>query len=102
MHERPPPRGVIHRAPSDVVRQAPDSTTIEAPLKHAGSSAREALDALGDLPPTLGVEEAGVLLGLCRSSAYRAVKNGDIPAIRINGRLFVPTAQLKALLHGAA
>jgi hypothetical protein len=32
------------------------------------------MTALENLPPTIGVEEAGELLGLCRTSAYEAVK----------------------------
>lgn len=56
------------------------------------------MDTLTDLPPTIGVEEAGELLGMCRSSAYRAAQRGEIPTIRLNGRLHVPTARLLALL----
>ena len=56
------------------------------------------MDALEGLRPTIGVEEAGELLGLCRSSAYRAAQRGEIPTIRLNGRLHVPTARLRALL----
>lgn len=56
------------------------------------------MDELKGLPPTIGVEEAGELLGLCRSSAYRAAQRGEIPTIRLNGRLHVPTARLRALL----
>jgi len=56
------------------------------------------MDELKGLPPTIGVEEAGELLGLCRSSAYRAAQRGEIPTIRLNGRLHVPTARLRTLL----
>ena len=56
------------------------------------------MDVLKGIPPTIGVEEAGELLGLCRSSAYRAAQRGEIPTIRLNGRLHVPTARLRALL----
>ena len=56
------------------------------------------MTALEDLPPTIGVEEAGELLGLCRTSAYRAAQRGEIPTIRLNGRLHVPTARLRSLL----
>lgn len=48
--------------------------------------------------PSLTVEEAGRVLGLGRVSAYRAVRNGDIPSIRINNRICVPTPRLLALL----
>ena len=56
------------------------------------------MDVLEGLPPTIGVEEAGELLGLCRSSAYRAAQRGEIPTIRLNGRLHVPTARLRTML----
>lgn len=56
------------------------------------------MTTLEDLPPTIGVEAAGELLGLCRTSAYRAAQRGEIPTIRLNGRLHVPTARLRALL----
>ncbi len=54
--------------------------------------------ALEDLPPTLSVEAAGKLLGLSRSSAYRAVERGELPTLQLAGRLHVPTARLLALL----
>lgn len=56
------------------------------------------MESLVDLPPTIGVEEAGELLGMCRSSAYRAAQRGEIPTIRLNGRLHVPTARLRVML----
>ncbi|HEX2029556.1 MAG TPA: helix-turn-helix domain-containing protein [Nitriliruptorales bacterium] len=50
------------------------------------------------LPLTLTVEEAGELLGLSRSSAYRAAARGEIPTIRLGRRLVVPSAKLLALV----
>ncbi len=52
----------------------------------------------GDLPPTLTVEQAGQMLGVCRRTAYRAAERGQIPTIRIGRRLFVPTAKLLTML----
>jgi excisionase family DNA binding protein len=45
------------------------------------------------------VEQAGKLLGISRSSAYRAADAGQLPAIviRIGSRLLVPLARLHAL-----
>lgn len=51
-----------------------------------------------ELPPTLSVERAGRLLGLSRTSAYRAVERGELPTIRLAGRMHVPTARLFELL----
>jgi excisionase family DNA binding protein len=55
------------------------------------------LDRLG---PTIDVPTAGRILGIGRGSAYEAVRRGEIPAIRIGGRLVVPTAQLRRMLEG--
>jgi hypothetical protein len=48
--------------------------------------------------PTLGPEEAGCVLGLGRSSSYRACRNKQIPNIKIGGRFIVPTAPLRRML----
>lgn len=48
--------------------------------------------------PVLSVEEAGSILGLCRSSAYQAVERGEIPVVRFGRRVVVPTAGLRRLL----
>ncbi len=52
------------------------------------------------LPPTISVEQAADVLGVSRSSAYRAVKNDEIPTFRVGRRLLVPTAKLLAMLMG--
>jgi excisionase family DNA binding protein len=46
------------------------------------------------LPLTLSVEGAAQLMGVGRSSMYAAVKRGDIPTARINGRIVVLTVPL--------
>ena len=48
--------------------------------------------------PTISVADAGRLLGISRTSAYTAAKAGDIPTIKIGGRILVPTARLRELL----
>jgi excisionase family DNA binding protein len=52
----------------------------------------------GQLPALLRVEQAGELLGLSRSAAYRAAAGGDLPTIRFGRRLYVPTARLLAMV----
>lgn len=47
-----------------------------------------------ELPLTLGVEQAARLVGVARSSMYAAVKRGDVPTTRINGRTVVLTVPL--------
>lgn len=49
-------------------------------------------------PPTITVEQAAELLGVSRSSGYRAAAVGEIPTIRIGRRLLVPTGKLFDLL----
>ncbi len=47
------------------------------------------------LPLLLNVwPDAGELLGLSRFCAYAAVKTGEIPSIRVAGRVKIPTARL--------
>ncbi len=55
-------------------------------------------DSLVGLPPTLTIPEAGRLLGISRSAAYRAAAKGEIPTLRIGRRLLVPTAKLFDML----
>ena len=49
---------------------------------------------------TLSVREAASLLGLSRSSAYRAVKSGALPIMRLGGRLLVLRRPLERMLDG--
>lgn len=43
---------------------------------------------------TVTVEQAGELVGLSRGSAYQAVREGQIPSVRLGHRYFVPTTAL--------
>ena len=60
-------------------------------------AARIALE-LTELPPTISVERAGRLLGLSRSSAYRAAASGQLPTLAFGRRLVVPTFPLLEML----
>jgi excisionase family DNA binding protein len=68
-----------------------------SPPSRVGSSTWR-LSQLDQLPALLRVEQAGELLGLSRSAAYRAAAGGDLPTIRFGRRLYVPTARLLELL----
>ena len=51
------------------------------------------------MPPlAISVPEAARLLGLSRSTTYQAVKRGDIPSVRIGGRVLVPLRRLEELI----
>ena len=49
---------------------------------------------------TLSVDEAGQVLGVCRSTAYKAVATGVLPVIRLGRRLRVSRRVLDELLRG--
>jgi len=48
--------------------------------------------------PTCSVEEYRKIIGLSKNPAYEAVKRGDVPSIRVGGRIRIPTAPLKQML----
>lgn len=66
----------------------PRSTALKPPVSVADLTSRA----------VISVAEAGQLLGLSRSSAYQAAQRGEIPTLRIGGRILVPTAPLLEML----
>lgn len=53
-------------------------------------------------PLVYTVEEAGKLLGLGRTASYDAVRAGELPALRIRGKILVPRQALLDLLASAS
>jgi len=49
---------------------------------------------------TLTVNEAADKLGISRAGAYAAAQRGDLPSIRVGGRVLIPRAQFDRLLSG--
>ena len=47
---------------------------------------------------TYSVAEAAEALGVAKSSAYEAVRRGDIPSIRFGGRILIPKVAIAELL----
>jgi len=47
---------------------------------------------------TYSVSEAAEALGVAKSSAYEAVHRGDIPSIRVGGRILIPKVAIAELL----
>lgn len=91
--------------------RSPTRDSSEMPRSKAGSRARVMTTAA---PPrmskaeatkllttelTVNPETAGLILGLGRSSAYRAVRSGEIPSIQIGGLYLVSTAMLRKILE---
>ena len=50
---------------------------------------------------TLSIPEAAAYLGIGRNTAYEAARTGEIPTIRIGGRIVVPELALERLLESA-
>jgi excisionase family DNA binding protein len=48
--------------------------------------------------PTCSVEDAAMLLGVGRSTAYAGARDGSLPVLRISKRILVSTAKLRAML----
>jgi excisionase family DNA binding protein len=47
---------------------------------------------------TITVEEAGAVLGVGRSTAYEAVRAGELPSLKLGRRVLIPVPKLLALL----
>lgn len=50
---------------------------------------------------TLRIEAAAKLLGIGRTSAYKAARCGEIPALRFGRRLVVPKRAIEGMLEEA-
>ena len=48
--------------------------------------------------PTVDVRLAGRVLGLGKSGAYAATKDGSLPSFKVGGQYRVPTAKLREML----
>jgi excisionase family DNA binding protein len=51
---------------------------------------------------TVKIEEAAAILGISRNGAYAAAKRGEIPTIKIGGRILVPRLALDRMLDAKA
>jgi excisionase family DNA binding protein len=49
--------------------------------------------------PTMTVEELAELLGTGRTATYDAVRQGNLPVIRVGRKLLIPTAAVRRLLE---
>jgi excisionase family DNA binding protein len=57
---------------------------------------------MNTIPPperrTMSVEEAAVALGIGRTTAYMAIRRGELPCLRIGRRVVVPRDAIERLL----
>lgn len=60
--------------------------------RQAARSTREPEAAVVDVP------DAAKVLGICRTSAYQAIKRGEIPSTPVGRRLLVPVPALDKML----
>jgi excisionase family DNA binding protein len=44
------------------------------------------------------VTEAAAILGISRTTAYECVRTGELPSLRLRGRIVVPVVALEALI----
>jgi excisionase family DNA binding protein len=47
------------------------------------------------------VADAAELLGMCDMTLYRAIRDGQFPAVRIRGRLIIPARAIEAIAAAA-
>lgn len=51
---------------------------------------------------TMSVTQAAEVLGISRTTAYECVRTGDLPALRLGGRIVIPTQAIDDLLERAS
>lgn len=86
-----------------LLMSVPSMKKAEPPLpptlnesEHPKAKADTALGPLNEL--VIEVSVAAGILGIGRNAAYEAVRRGEIPSVRIGGRIVVPTAPLRKML----
>ncbi|WP_370324042.1 helix-turn-helix domain-containing protein [Euzebya sp.] len=80
------------------IRTTTTGTATIPPDGDADAVADALLERYRALPAFITVQQAADVIGISRSSAYRAVDRGDLPVVRFSGRLHVPVAVLLALM----
>ena len=53
-----------------------------------------------DLPPILKVDEVAAYLRISRSSAYDLIKRGELPVVRVGGRIRITRHAIEDMLRG--
>jgi excisionase family DNA binding protein len=83
---------------------APAQSSPAVPQATPDTGAREGnrpASGLDELPDLISVSKAANVLGISRASAYRYAAGGDLPTVRLGGRVYVVTARLRAFLEAA-
>jgi predicted DNA-binding transcriptional regulator AlpA len=58
-------------------------------------------DPFKGLPLLIPVPRAAKMLGVSRAAAYRLTLSGELPNRRLGGRVYVITAELRAIVRAA-
>ena len=93
-----------HPAPQQsTAGKAPTMATVPTPDSPTPGRTDDPLPSvpLPQLPTLISVSKAATVLGISRASAYRYAACGDLPTIRLGGRLYIVTARLRAFLEAA-
>ena len=80
---------LIAATPSEANERTGGILTINVDrTKHSGETCRA----------TLSVTEAANILGISRTTAYECVRTGELPSLRLRGRIVVPAVALESLI----
>ena len=69
--------------------------------ENRGASPRPILDAAWNGRSTFSIPETAKIIGVSSWRAYQWARAGEIPTVRIGGRVFVPRRALEQLLDVA-
>jgi hypothetical protein len=58
----------------------------------------KAVDEQVHEPLTLSIPAAGAMAGIAKNASYNAARRGEIPTIKLGGKLRVPAAKWKRIL----
>lgn len=69
-------------------------------LKAAAAQSRDAPALIPDpeAQPVMAIKEVQAVFPVSRSTLYEAIRQGDLPAIRVGSRWLIPTAAVRKLL----
>ena len=82
-------------------RQQPASRSDRSHQEHKTFMATGTTNDTTIARQTYTVPEVATILGIGRNTAYEICRTGEIPTIKIGGRVLVPRSAIDELLNGA-
>ncbi|WP_372470774.1 helix-turn-helix domain-containing protein [Saccharothrix luteola] len=70
-------------------------------MRHSEEKARDGFVRHGEHEPLYQVSEVAELLRVSKQTVYRAISDGELPAVRIRSRKLVPKSAVTAVLQRA-